>query len=279
MKWFLQNTSSNAIHQFAMLRRSCQVLAVALIAGLGAASAQGTFAQIAYGAGWQTTFVLVNADTTTAASVSLAFYSDSGANLPLPVNGGAAVSPYNVNIPPSGSISVVIKDNGSPTASQGWASLHVTNSVAVSGQAIFRQDLGSPHPVTEAAVPLTGGTPTCIFSFWDVEPTHYLLIPFDNTTNTHVTAIAVANTTASAISAPIAFQDQVGTTIASDTLNLAAMNHTAYVSTDKYPSTAGKTGIIRITLPSGANPGDLAALALLANPNTGTLTTLVPIVQ
>jgi len=262
-----------------MFWRNCQVLAIALIAGLGVASAQGTFGHIAYGGGWQTTFVLVNEDTTTAASISLAFYSDSGANLPLPVNGGSAVSPYTTNIPAGGSISVVVGDNGSPNASQGWASLHVTNSVAVNGQAIFRQDLGSGHPVLESAVPLTGGTPVCIFSFWDVEPNHYVLVPFDNTTNTHLTAIALANTTSSTISAPIVFQDQSGNSIASDTLNLSAMNHTAYVSTSKYPATAGKTGVIRISLPSGANPGDLVVLALLANPNTGTLTTLLPILQ
>jgi len=277
MKSFLQNPSTNLGHLFVTLRRCGQVLAVALIAGLGVASAQGTFGHIAFGGGWQTTFILVNEDTTTAASASLAFYSDSGANLPLPVNGGPAVSPYTADIPPGGSVSVVVGDSGSPNASQGWASLHVTNSVAVNGQAIFRQDLGGGHPVVEAAVPLTGGTPVCILSFWDVEPTHYVLVPFDN--DTHLTGIALANTTSSSISAPIVFQDQTGKSIASDTLNLSAMNHTAYLLTGKYPATAGKTGVIRITLPSGANPGDLVVLALLANPNTGTLTTVLPILQ
>lgn len=262
-----------------MILRTFWGVTVVLVAGLGIASAQGTFGHIAYGGGWQTTFVLVNESTTTAAAANLIFYSDTGANLPLQVNGGSAVSPYSVSIPPGGSVSLVVADTGNPSPSDGWASLQVSNGVALSGQAIFRQALGSPHPTIEAAVPITGGAPVCIFSFWEVEPTHYVLVPFDNTTNVHLTGFAFANTTSSSISAPIEFEDQTGASIATDTLNLPAMNHTSYVSTSNYPATAGKAGILRITLPSGAGPGDLAVLALLVNPVTGTLTTVLPILQ
>jgi len=262
-----------------MIRRSLRVLVVAFVAGVGVVSAQGSFGHIAYGGGWQTTFLLVNENTTEAAAVNLYFYSDSGTNLPLAVNGGSPVSPYSTSIPPGGTVSVVIADSGSAIANEGWASLQVTNGAAVSGQAIFRQNLGGSNPILEAAVPLTVSTSACIFSFWQVEPTHYVLVPFDNTTNVHLTAIAFANTTSASISAPIEFDDQTGTAIASDTLKLPAMNHTAYVSTTKYPATAGQVGILRITLPSGAGAGDLAVLGLLANPITGTLTTLIPITQ
>ena len=279
MELSLQDASSDLGHKFAMLRRSVRVLAVALVGGLAVASAQGTFGHIAYGGGWQTTFVLVNENTTTAANVSLHFYSDSGANLPLSVNGDSAVSPYSGSIDPGGSVSLVVSDPGSPAANEGWASLQVTNSVAVSGQAIFRQNLGSPHPILEATVPLTGGPPVCIFSFWNVEPTHYILVPFDNTTNLHLTAFAFANTTSASISAPIEFDDQTGAVIVSDKLKLGAMNHSAFVSTTNYPATVGKTGVLRITLPSGASAGDLVVLGLLANPTTGTLTTVLPITQ
>jgi hypothetical protein len=67
--------------------------------------------------------------------------------------------------------------------------------------------------------------------------------------------------------------------MATDTLNLPALNHTAFISTDKYSATNGKSGVLRITLPGGANPGDLSVLALLADSVTGTLTTLMPIAQ
>jgi hypothetical protein len=264
-----------------MFRRAFRVITLALAAALAVASAQGTFGHIAYGDGWQTTFLIVNQDTTTTAEVNLYFYSDSGAALALPVNGGPAASPYSVSIPPGGSASIILPDVGGTTANEGWASLQVTNNVAVSGQAIFRQDLGGSNPTLEAAVPFTGGQPVCILSLWNVEPTHYILVPFDNTTGVHVTALAFANTTSAAISAPIEFDDQTGTAIVTDTLTLAAMNHTAFVTADadRYPATAGKSGVLRITLPSGANAGDLAVLALLANSVSGTLTTLLPVTQ
>ena len=49
-------------------------------------------AQLAYGAGWQTTFLVVNQDQVTEASVSLTFYSNIGTALSPPVNGGTATS-------------------------------------------------------------------------------------------------------------------------------------------------------------------------------------------
>jgi hypothetical protein len=262
-----------------MLRRTVRLFALVLAAGLAVASAQGSFGHLAYGAGWQTTFLTVNQDPTTAASVTLNFYADSGAALAAPVNSGSALSAYSFSIPPGGSTSVVLPDVGGATTYEGWASLQVANGVSVSGQAIFRENLGGSHPILEAAVPFTGGPPACVISFWSVEPTHYILVPFDNTTGVHVTTLAFANTTSAAISAPVEFDDPSGVQILTATLNLAAMNHTAFVSTANYPATAGKSGVLRITLPSGANPGDLAVLALLADPVTGTLTTLIPVTQ
>jgi hypothetical protein len=262
-----------------MLRRTVRLFTLVLAAGLAVVSAQGTFGHIAYGAGWQTTFLIVNQDQTTAASVSLSFYSDSGAALAPPVNGGATASLYSFNIPPGGSASVVLPDVGGSTANEGWASLQVANGLAVGGQAIFRQNLGGSHPILEAAVPFTGGPPACVVSFWSVVPTHYIWVPFDNTNGVHVTALAFANTTSSTMSVPIEFEDPTGAAIVSDTLKLAAMNHTSVVSTTNYPATAGKSGVLRVTLPSSANAGDLAVLALLADSVSGTLTTLIPITQ
>lgn len=262
-----------------MLRMTVRFFTLMLAGGLAVASAQGTFGHIAYGAGWQTTFLVVNQDQTMEANASLSFYSDSGAALAVPVNGGAASSVYTFSVPPGGSASVVLPDVGGSTANEGWASLQVTNSGSVSGQAIFREDLGGSHPILEAAVPFTGGPPACVVSYWNVTAAHYILIPFDNTTSLHVTSLAFANTTSATMSVPIEFDDPTGATIATGTLKLAALNHTSFVSTTNYPSTAGKTGVLRITLPSGANPGDLSVLALLADSVAGTLTTLIPITE
>lgn len=262
-----------------MFRRTAGLFALLLAVGVTGASAQGTFGHLAYGDGWQTTFLLVNQDPSNAASASLSFYSNAGTPLAPPVNGGAAISLYSFSIPPSGSASVVLPDVGGTTAQQGWASLSVNNEVVVSGQAIFRQSLGASHPVLEAAVPFTNGAPPCLVPFGSVIGTHYILVPFDNTTGVHVTALAFANTTSSTMAVPIEFDDQTGTAIVTDTLNLGAMNHTSFVSTTNYPATAGTTGVLRVTVPSSANLGDLAVLALLADSVSGTLTTLIPITQ
>ncbi len=248
-------------------------------AGVVGASAQGTFGHLAYGGGWQTTIVLVNQDQANEANLSLTFYSDSGTALAVPVNNSEAISVYSFSIPPSGSASVLLPDVGGAAANQGWASLNVANSVAVSGQAIFRERLGGAHPVLEAAVPFTTGAPPCLVPFGNVTIPHVILVPFDNTTGVHATALAFANTTSAVMSAAVEFDDQTGTAIVSGTLQLAALNHAAFVSTDRYPATAGKTGVLRITLPNSANLGDLSVLALLADAATGTLTTLIPISQ
>lgn len=261
-----------------MLGRTARLLTLVYAAGAAVASAQGTFGHLVYGAGWQTTFLIANQDQTLAANVNLSFYGNSGDALSAPVNGGAAVSAYSFSIPPNGSTSLVLPDAGSTTI-EGWASLAVTNGTTVSGQAIFRENLGGSHPILEAAVPFTGGPPSCVVSFWSVAPVHYILVPFDNTTGLHSTALAFANTTSATISAPIEFDDPTGAAIVTGTLKLAAMNHTSFVSSANYPATAGQTGVLRITMPSNSNPGDLTVLALLADSVSGTLTTLIPVTQ
>ena len=262
-----------------MFQRIAAVLTLVLAVGVGTASAQGTFGHLAYGGGWQTTFLVVNQDRTTDADVSLSFYSDSGTPLAAPVNSGTPVSVYSFSIPPSGSTAIILPDTGGSTTREGWASLSVSNTPSVSGQAIFRQQLGGSHPVLEAAVPFSTGAPLCLVPYGDVPLTHSVLVPFDNTVGQHVTAFALANTTTAAMSVPIEFDDASGATIVTDTLNLAALNHMAFTSTDKYGATNNKSGVLRITLPGGANPGDLSVLALLADTASGTLTTLMPIVQ
>jgi len=260
-----------------MFRRMAWLFALLVAVGTASAWAQGTFGHLAYGDGWQTTFLVVNEDQGTEANVSLSFYSDSGTPLAVPVNGGALISVYSFSIPPSGSASIVVPDVGGTTANQGWASLAVSNTPTVSGQAIFRGNPGGISQVLEAAVPFTTPAPACLVPYGSAGPTHYILVPFDNTTGVHVTALALANTTSSALTVPFEFDDPTGAMITSGTINLGAMNHTSFVSTTQYPATQGKTGVLRITLTT--NIGDLSVLALLANSVTGTLTTLIPITQ
>jgi len=262
-----------------MLQRATGIVALMFMLGLASASAQGTFGHLAYGGGWQTTFLVVNQDQTTEAHVSLSFYSDNGKPLTLAANGGSATSVYSFSVPANGSASVVIPDVEGSTPHQGWASLTVNNSPTVSGQAIFHQNPGGSRPALEAAVPFNTGAPACLVPFGIAASTHSILIPFDNKTSGHITALALANTTSAPMSVPIEFDDATGAALAADTLSLGPMNHTAFASTANYPATNGQSGVLRITLPGGASLGDLSVLALLADSVSGTLTTLLPINQ
>jgi len=275
MKVSLRNTD----RQLTAFRGIVRFSAILLALGLSNVSAQGTFGHLAYGGGWQTTFLIVNQDSATEANASLSFYTDIGTALAPPINGGTPMSVYSFSVPPNGSTSIVLPDKGGSTSTEGWASLNVSNSPAVSGQAIFRQNAAGSRPALEAAVPFTSGTPLCLVPFANVNPTHSILVPFDNTNGLHVTAFAFANTTSAAMSVPLEFDDPSGTAITTGTLNLGALFHSSFVSTAKYPATNGKSGVLRVTLPAGANLGDLSVLALLADSSTGTLTTLIPITQ
>jgi hypothetical protein len=97
------------------------------------------------------------------------------------------------------------------------------------------------------------------------------MIPFDNTGD-HSTAVALANTTSSALVVLVEFDDQSGTVLAKDSVTLAAMNHTAFYIPNNYPSVAGKKGIVRL----GASAAQLTVLALLFN-TTGGFTTILPL--
>src|SRR5665213_193373 len=74
-------------------------------AGAAFGQVAGTFAQIAYGGSWQTTFTLVNVDSTNLATVTLNFFADGVPTGPLtvPVQGFGNTSSYTFTIPVGGS--------------------------------------------------------------------------------------------------------------------------------------------------------------------------------
>jgi hypothetical protein len=233
---------------------------------------QGTFGQIAYGGCWQTTFTLVNLNTQSAASVSLSFYGDNGAPLGAPVQDIGSVSSYTITIPAGGAQSVVLS-NSDISTTQGWASMSTGDGVTVRGQGSFRCHL-SGRPDFEAVVPLsTPGSTPCIIPF-PSQSNPVILVPFDNTAGQYTTSLAFANTTNTTLAVPIEFDDQFNHLLATDTLNLAAMQHTAFATTDKYPAVAGKKGILRIQ----ASAANLTILGLLFNA-TGPFTTIIPVTQ
>ncbi len=244
--------------------------ALSILCVTGAFGQQGTFGQIAFGGSWQTTFTLMNMSSANPADVTLSFFGDDGSPLNAPVQGAGNVSTYMFTLPPSGAQNVVLSTSDSQTV-QGWASMSASGAT-VRGQGSFRFLLQN-GTISEAVVPLSiPGTPGCIFPI-PPPPDPVILVPFDNTAG-YVTSIALANTKSSDLSIAIEFDDQSNHQVVTDTLTLPAMQHTAFVSTQKYQALPGTKGILRIH----ASTAQLTVLGLLSNP-TGAVTTIIPVTQ
>lgn len=247
--------------------------ALSIVCAAGAFGQSGTFGQIAYGGSWQTTFTLMNMNSSSAATVTLSFFGDNGLPINAPVQNVGSVPIYTFEIPKGGAQNIVLS-SPDPTTTQGWATMSATGGT-VRGQGSFRVLLPKGG-ISEAVVPLSfpPGSVLCITPFPLLDP--IILIPFDNTDGQYVTSLALANATAIAQSYVIEFDDQSNIALVVDTLPLTPMQHTAFVSTDKYPTLAGKKGILRIH----ADPAKLTVLGLLSNlTSTGAITTILPVSQ
>ena len=203
----------------------------------------GSIAHLASGGdGWQTTFVLVNTGTSEA-QTTLSFFADqTGLPLPLPLSfpqSGTA------NIYPASSVTqnlaagatLVIESSGAPQLLTGSAQLSTTGNV--SGFVIFR------HNNQEAVVPLESRNAGAY------------ILAFDNTGGI-ATGVAVNNDSGQAVNVPVVIRNDVGTQIATDTLNLAPNGHLAFtLVTDKYPGTENMRGTIEFDKPANGQIGAL----------------------
>jgi hypothetical protein len=107
----------------------------------------------------------------------------------------------------------------------GWAQVQANGSLT--GFSMFR--IGTPGNQQEAVVPLENRTPS---SF---------LLSYDQTGG-FVTGIAVANMAASPATVPVILRDDTGAQLATTSLTLPAMGHTAFLLTDQLPQAAQLRG-------------------------------------
>jgi hypothetical protein len=241
--------------------------ALSVLSAAGAFGQVGSFGQLAYGGSWQTTFTLINLNTSVA-TVTLSFFDDNGSALTAPVQNFGFTSAYTFAIPAGGTQDIVLSSTDR-TTTQGWASLSTTGNIR--GQASFRFLLPS-GTLSEAVVPLSApGTQGCIVPFPQTDPV--ILLPFDNT-GQYVTSLAFVNISAIARAFVLEFDDQSGNILVTDTLSLSPKQHTAFVSVRNYQELAGKKGILRIH----ASAANLTVLGLLTN-STGAITTIIPVTQ
>jgi sugar lactone lactonase YvrE len=193
----------------------------AVIFAIGAApGAQNgqLISHIADGGGWRSIILLANTGTV-AAPYTVSFWNDAGS----PYLPSLASGVPSGSIPLGGSTIIESADAASALA-EGWA--QVTSSQSVGGTAIFRYDASGQ----EAAVPLltSGGVK--------------LEIPYQLGNGLSLgVALANTNTTQTANITEV-IRDQNGNQLASRTLTLAPLNHTAFNPT--FPGSATVGGVV-----------------------------------
>jgi hypothetical protein len=220
----------------------------------------GLMAHLASGAGWQTTFALVNTGTT-AASATLNFYADDGSaqSLPLTVLESGVTSTASTTTQTIGpNSSVWIQSAASATGALLSGSALLTTTGNVSGYAIFRYNPNGQ----EAVVPL------------ESRNTGTYLIAFDNTNST-TTGVAINSIATQNVSVPVTLRDDQGNLLTTSTIALNANGHTSFLLAQQYPQTAGLRGTAEFDTP-GFGTSNAAKISVLGirSPPALTFTTL-----
>ena len=220
----------------------------------------GSIAHLASGGdGWQTTFVLVNTGTS-ATQATLSFFADTtGAPLSLPLSfpqsgGGTTTVASSVTRTMAAGATLMIVSSGALQLLTGSAQLITTGHV--SGFVIFR------HSGQEAVVPLESRNSSAY------------ILAFDNTNGT-ATGVAVNAVSAQQVNIPVTVRDDMGSTIATDTIALAANGHYAFtLGSDRYSATARIRGTIEFDTPASSHIG---ALGIRIRTSTAQTFTTLPV--
>lgn len=222
----------------------------------------GSMAHIAAGGGWQTTFTLINAGTSSS-QAQLSFYDNNGNALSLPltyVQSGAKTTASTLTHTIAAGATLVILTQGSSTGPvvEGSAQLTTNGSTDVNGFVIFRYN----PTAQEAVVPLETRNPAAF------------VLGFDNTSGL-ATGLALANVSDQAAKVGVVLRDDTGAILDTTAISLSARGHTAFVLTTNYASVKNKRGTVEFDTPPG---GQIAAVGILATP-TGAFTTIPVVVK
>jgi hypothetical protein len=204
--------------------------------------------QVADGPGWSSRITLVNMGSVPAA-YNLWFYHEDGSAWNIQLKGLTGESNlWTGTIPVGGSLFLETPGTGTET-NVGWA--YLETGYWISGMAAFKASWMACNDA-EAVVPFTSEVDTDFF------------IPFDNR-NGYVTSLAIVNPWLDR-SAPVTvqFRNPDGTSLRlPDSFTLAPLQHLMFETTNKYPETVGKNGVIEFVV--GGNAG-ASALGLLFTP-------------
>jgi hypothetical protein len=212
----------------------------------------GYFAQLAEGASWRTTILVLNRSAAQA-PYALDFYDDLGRSLDVPL--AAASAPRQGSLPAGGSVEIVT-DGGSEQLRQGWAVLR--GSPSLFGVAVFRQSIPGRQDA-EAAVFLT-------------DALRSLVLPYDQRAN-FVSGIALANTEDTPATVTLEFHTETGAPSGRSSVALGPRAHTAFaLGSAQAPSGSPSSGrgTILVKAESGKH---ITALGLRFSPS-GSFTTI-----
>lgn len=216
----------------------------------------GVFAHIAHGGPWRTLLTLINPSTSKTARAVLATYNTKGSPLSLTLSNGRKVvttSQFEIELPPKAVMFLEPQDLP-PDIVTGFAVIRAETG-KVTGYAVFRAVVPG-RPDMEAVVPL------------DYSSNDNAWIAFDNTRG-FVTSVAIANSWKySPCELIVDVYNEDGQLQASYRDELPEMSQLSFETPQKWPATAGRRGVVRLT----AVNGWFTALALLFNP-TGSVTT------
>jgi hypothetical protein len=219
--------------------------------------AGGSMAHVAEGGGWQTTFTLINAGTSSS-QVELSFYDNNGNALSLPltyVQSSAKATTATVTRTIAAGATLVILTQGNSTGPlvEGSAQLTINGSTNVNGFAIFRNNPAAQ----EAVVPL------------ETRNAAAFVLGFDNT-NGLATGVALSNVSDQGAKVGVILRDDTGAILDTTSINLSARGHTAFVLTANYAVVQNKRGTVEFDTPPG---GQISAVGILGTP-TGAFTTI-----
>jgi hypothetical protein len=220
--------------------------------------------QVVDGDSWKTTIFLTSLEPSDTIYFNLAFYSDSGFPLILPLVGVGSTASGSAALPPNWSTTIETQGTGA-TLQQGWAVVSTFDRPPgqpgarqivsrIAGMAVFRQRIPG-RPDFEAVVP-----------FSPMNETRFVM-PFDNR-NDFSTGIAWLNpnlTTPAPVEVTIQTAD--ARILRLDSFTLAPGSKVVFSMPDRYPESRGQTGSILVRTSSRS----LSGLGLRFNP-TGAFT-------
>jgi hypothetical protein len=202
----------------------------------------GSFAQLASGGGWKTTFTVVNISSSSV-TARIKLYADNGNPLSLPLSfpqSGVVTtdSVAEMTIPAKGS-AVVESESSASTTIIGWADIEASVVGSVSGFEIMRLRQ-SGRPDSEVTVPLDPGAT-------------FLTVPFDETSG-FKTGVGIASQSG-VTTVNITVRDDAGNVLVNSQVPLAAFGHNAFFLSTMFPQASNRRGIAELQVSGGTIAG------------------------